>query len=70
MHPAALVKDVLGQKESIQLVLRSNVCDPCMRVLKNLLNIQATATRFERFLLRPQQLVRSQSLPATKLEAR
>ena len=42
------------------------MCDPCSRVLKNLLNIQATATRFERFLPMPQQLVRSQSLPAAR----
>ena len=41
-----------------------------MKVLKNLLKIQATATRFERFFPRPQQPVRSKSLPAVKLEAR
>ena len=43
-----------------------NNCDPCSRVLETLLNIQVAATRCERFLLllQPQQLVRSQSLPA------
>ena len=43
-----------------------NNCDPCGRVLETLLNIQVAATRCERFLLllQPQQLVRSQSLPA------
>ena len=46
--------------------LLNNICDPCSRVLKNLLNIQATATKFERFLPMPQQLVRSQSLTAAR----
>ena len=43
-----------------------NNCDPCSRVLETLLNMQVAATRRERFLLllQPQQLVRSQSLPA------
>jgi len=35
-------------------------------VLKKLLDIQATAARFERFLPMAQQLVRSQSLPAAE----
>mgnify|MGYP007132295440 CR=1 FL=1 len=43
-----------------------NNCDSYSRVLETLLNLQVAATRCERFLLllRPQQLVRSQSLPA------
>ena len=43
-----------------------NDCDPCSRVLETLVNLQVSATRCERFflLLRPQQLIRSQSLPA------
>ena len=51
---------------SRKTILLNNICYPCSRVLKNWLNIQTTATQFERFLPMPQQLVRSQSLPAAR----
>ena len=38
-------------------------------LVKTFLNLQATSARRERFLLWPQQLVRSQLLVAAKLEA-
>ena len=46
-----------------------HVRDHCILVLESFQNLQSTSTRRERFLLRPQQLVRSQLLAAVKLEA-
>ena len=59
----------LAQTKCLSLrktILLNNICDPCSRVLKNLLNIQPTATRFERFLPMAQQLVRCQPLSAAR----
>ena len=46
-----------------------HVCGQCSAVLETFLTLQGTAARSERFLLRHQQLVRSQGLAAAKLEA-
>ena len=65
-RPSSCSLEVSLQEVSLQA---QHVRDHCSLVLQTFQDLQGTSARRDRFLLRPQQLVRSQLLAAAKLEA-